>query len=432
MPRRMLHAPSIRVSIWGRAVGIVYPHPKSGFHLFAYDKDFAESGIQLSPLSMPLRKGQPYLFEELPPKTFYYLPALLADAFPDAFGNMLIDEWMNKQGLRLSEVTPLDRLAYMGRRAIGALEFEPEFPKSRNAPFILDVSALVESARKALSGEISDDQRTWDFLSNLIQVGTSAGGARPKAVVAWNRKTGKMRSGQFDCPAGFEHWLLKFDGISGDGKAVRSQDDGRIEYAYHRMASQAGIAMAECDILEENGRAHFMTKRFDRDKNAKHHLQTLCAMAAEGSRFPASYEEIFKVMETLELPDDDRKQLFRRMVFNVLAMNRDDHTKNFSFILKKGESWRLAPAYDLMYMPGTGQCLSIEAKRAGIHRDDFLALGDRMNVPEARRLCEEVEEAVAAWPDFARKAGVREAHSSILWKDISATLSEATRDRRNP
>jgi len=270
----------IEVSIWGRFVGALALDPGLGYYVFAYDREFGRSGIELSPLRMPVNTTEePFVFMDLPEATYKRLPALLADALPDDFGNALIDRYMASVGISPKQITALDRLAYMGKRSMGALEFKPTRGPRAQKPTALQMHSLVEEARKAVSGNFDDDDHTSAALRSIIDVGTSAGGARAKAVIAWNPETEEIRSGQMDAPEGFEHWLLKFDGMGKDRELGASQDYGRIEYAYHLMARAAGIDMAECRILKENGRAHFMTRRFDRSGGAsKHHMQTLCAM----------------------------------------------------------------------------------------------------------------------------------------------------------
>jgi len=270
----------VEVRAWNRLVGAVALDPRLGYYAFEYAPAFIQTGIELAPLTMPLADAQrPFIFPDLPELTYKRLPAMLADALPDDFGNRLINAWMAKLGVAASDITALDRLAYMGKRGLGALEFRPaRGPTTKRATAVV-LSELVESARQAVQGEFDDDPHAVAALKQLISVGTSAGGARAKATIAWNPDTNEIRTGQFDVDAGFEHWLLKFDGIGKDNELGESKGYGRIEYAYHLMATQAGIAMSPCRLLEEGGRAHFMTKRFDRDGNTKLHTQTLCGTA---------------------------------------------------------------------------------------------------------------------------------------------------------
>ena len=407
----------IEVLLWGRTAGAVALDPGLGYYAFEYAPAFLTSGIEPAPLSMPLVTSRdPQVFTDLPELTYRRLPAMLADALPDDFGNSLIDAWMAGQGVDKSQVTALDRLAYMAKRGMGALEFRPaRGPAARRATAI-ELAKLVESARRAVRGELDDDRLTKAALAQIIQVGTSAGGARAKAAIAWNPTTNEIRAGQFEVEDGFEHWLLKFDGVGSDRELGESQQYGRIEYAYYLMARAAGIAMTPCRLLEENGRAHFMTKRFDRDGNRKHHLQTLCAMAHLDYRQRAThdYHQLFLTINRLGLGYDALEEAFGRMAFNVMAANCDDHTKNTSYLLREGGAWELAPAYDLThaYNPDgewTYQHLmAVNGRFAGIDRADLLAVAERFGVGTAPKVLTRVGEAVAAWPEFAMQAAVGE------------------------
>ena len=406
---------AIEVRAWGRTVGAVALDPRLGFYAFEYAPAFVKAGVELAPLTMPLDSARdPFVFSDLPELTFKRLPAMLADALPDEFGNRLIDAWMAVRGVEKGQITPLDRLAYMGRRGFGALEFKPARSPAVTSSTAIELSKLVENARRAVRGELSGDHAAGSALAQIIHVGTSAGGARAKAAIAWNPVSHEIRAGQFDIPYGFEHWLLKFDGMGRDRELGTSQDYGRIEYAYSLMAHAAGITMAECRLLEESGRAHFMTKRFDRDGNRKHHLQTLCGMAQLDFRQKAShdYSQLFQTINRLGLGYDSLEEAFRLMAFNVMAANCDDHTKNFSFLLREGGAWTLAPAYDIThaYNPHgewTHQHLmSVNGKFAQITRADMLAVGKRFGVGTAPKVIKQVDAAVSAWPDFAMQASV--------------------------
>jgi serine/threonine-protein kinase HipA len=406
----------VEVRIWRKAVGAVALDPRLGYYAFEYQPAFVRSGIELAPLTMPLTAAsEPFVFADLPELTYRRLPGMLADALPDDFGNALIDAWMAREGVATSQITSLDRLAYMGKRGMGALEFKPALgPKASKPSTAIELSALVESARRAVQGEIDTDAHAQAALAQIIQVGTSAGGTRAKAVVSWNPATGEIRAGQFDVQAGFEHWLIKFDGVGVDERLGVSQDYGRIEYAYHLMARAAGITMSPCRLVEEHGRAHFMTKRFDRDGNAKHHVQTLCGLAHLDYRQKATHDvsQLLLTIDRLGLGYDAKEEAFRRIAFNVIAANCDDHTKNVSFLLREGGAWELAPAYDVTsaYNPKgewTYQHLmSVNGKFAAISRDDLLAVADRFGVGTAPEVLQQVNEAVASWPDFARQANV--------------------------
>ena len=406
---------AIEVSVWGQKVGAVAFDSRLRHYAFEYDPGFVPAGIELAPLTMPLAHASaPFIFTDLPEATYKLLPAMLADALPDDFGNALVNRWMAVHGVRHEDITALDRLAYMGRRGMGALEFRPARGPSAKASSALSLAGLVETARRAVCGQLDSDDMAQAALAQIIRVGTSAGGARAKAVVAWNPQTDEIRAGQFDADEGFEHWLLKFDGMGEDKELGGSQDYGRIEYAYANMAVAAGLEMSPCRLLEEGARAHFMTKRFDRSGNRKHHMQTLCAMAHLDYRRKAShdYNQLFQVLDRLGLGYEAREEMFRRMAFNVMAANCDDHPKNFAFLLRQGEPWTLAPAYDVTHAHNPGgewtnqHLMSVNGRFRDISREDLLLVADRFGVGTAGRVLEQVSAAVAAWPDFAREAGV--------------------------
>jgi len=403
---------AVEVRAWGESVGAVALDPSTGFYAFEY---FPSWRANLAPGLMPTGGG-PYVFPQLPVDTFHRLPALLADALPDDFGNALIDAWLATHGVPRASVTPLDRLAYMASRGMGALEFAPSRGPRHRKPSAVELSTLVEGARSLIDGEFAGDRETEAAIQGLIQVGTSAGGARAKAVIAWNRATGEIRSGQLPADPGFEYWLIKLDGLGSDRELGASGTYGRIEYAYSLMARAAGIEMADCHLLEENGRAHFMTRRFDRgDNGAKVHSLTLCGLAQLDFRQRAThdYAQLFQAADSLDLGPAARGEIFRRMVLNVLARNHDDHTKNHSFLLSGPTAeWQLAPAYDVTYAYNPQgewtyqHLMSVNGKFASIDTDDFLAVADRHQVPAARAAIAQVSAAVDAWPDFAAQAGL--------------------------
>ena len=421
----------IEVRIWANRVGAVAPDPRLGCYVFAYDPLWRKSGIELAPITMPLNDSRTtFAFPNLSEPSYKRLPGLLADALPDDFGNTLIDAWMSRKGVEKRNVTVLDRLSYMGRRGMGALEFKPARGAHRESAEPLEMKSLVEAARMAIQGDLSGDVESQAAIANIIRVGTSAGGARAKAVVTWNQETHQIRSGQFDAEPGFEHWLLKFDGVGRDSELGGSADYGRIEYAYHLMASAAGIKMSPCRLLEENGRAHFMTRRFDRDvknqETVKHHVQTLCAIDHIDFKQRAThdYSQLFMVISNLRLGDDAISQAFRRMAFNVMAKNCDDHTKNFAFLLKQGESWELAPAYDIThaYNPHgewTYQHLmSVNGKFNGIKRSDLLVEAERFGVRRPLDLLSEVRSALDSWQQFSTDAGLNSITAHAIATDF--------------
>ena len=374
-------------------------------------------------------RASPYVFPSLPIETFQRLPALLADALPDRFGNALIDAYLAGKGVDKARITAIDRLAYMGERSMGALSFKPTRGPRKLKPTAVEVSQLVGAARAALQGQFGDDRQTEAALTQLIHVGTSAGGARAKAVVALHPVTGELRSGQLPADPGFEHWLLKFDGVGMDHELGTGGHYGRIEYAYHLMARSAGIDMPDCRLLEENGRAHFMIKRFDRDAASdKLHMQTLCAMdhLDYNQRGTHDYAQLFQVIDRLRLGPATRAEAFRRMVFNVVAANCDDHTKNHSFLMDRAGQWRLSPAYDVThaYNPQGAwthqHLMSVNGRFSGITRQDCLAVADRFLVPDAKAVLRQVAEAVRQWPVFAQQAGLPEDEARRVERDFVA------------
>jgi len=406
----------IKVYVWGIYVGAVALDPEFHYYAFAYDPKFKRSGIELSPLKMPLDNTEDVLiFMDLPEATYKRLPALLADALPDDFGNALVDRYMADKGISSSQITVLDRLAYMGSRSMGALEFRPQHgPKTKKATAIA-LGSLVQEARKAVTGTIGEDEHTNAARRSIIEVGTSAGGARAKAVIAWNDATGEIRSGQAAAPPGFAYWLLKFDGVGEDRELGSTQDYGRIEYAYSIMAKEAGITMSDCRLLAENGRSHFMTKRFDReDGDIKHHMQSLCAMSHLDFKKKSanSYAQLFITIMDLKLDRSALVEAFRRMVFNVMGRNCDDHTKNFSFLLRHGGQWELAPAYDVTFAHNpVGQwtsqhLMSVNGKFKDFVVDDLLAEADRFGIGEAPAIIRDVRATVKQWPTIAAGVGV--------------------------
>ena len=409
----------LEVVVWDKRAGALAADPRLGCYVFAYDPAWKRTAVELAPLTMPLDdRRRVFAFPSLPEGTYNRLPAMVADALPDDFGNALIDAWMAERGVAKSEITALDRLAYMGKRGLGALEFRPARGAHSESAVPLAMQSLVEEARRLVSGSFHGDREAQAALANIIRVGTSAGGARAKAVIAWNPRTDEIRSGQFEAAPGFEHWLLKFDGVGRDVELGTGADYGRIEYAYHRMALAAGIEMEPCRLLEENGRAHFMTRRFDREvvegATVKHHLQTLCAMDQLDFRQRAthSYSQLFMAIARLKLGDAATGQAFRRMAFNGMARNCDDHTKNFSFRLKQGGMWELAPAYDLIhaYNPKGAwtyqHLMSVNGKFDGIAREDLLVEADRFGVRRPLDMLADVRTALASWAEFAAEAGL--------------------------
>lgn len=417
----------VEVRAWGRRVGAVALDPASGFYVFEYAPAWQAGGIELAPTTMPLGTSK-YVFPGLP-DVFHRLPAMLADALPDAFGSALTTAYLANLGVAARAITPLDRLAYLSTRGTGALEFRPaRGPRTQRANAV-DLSELVQAARSAVAGRFGEEGGITQAVRHLIAVGASAGGARPKAVIAWNPDTGQVRSGQVPADPGFEHWLLKLDGVGSREALGVPAGYGRIEFAYSLMAGAAGIQMMDCRLLEEGGRAHFMTRRFDRAADGtKIHQQTLCALGHLDFRLIGAhdYAQAFEMSGRLGLGASERSELFARMVFNVAAANCDDHTKNLSFVLPEGGRWQLSPAYDMThaYHPQgrwTAQHLmAVNGLTTGIGLADIKAVGDRWAVPRARAIVRQVLDAVDSWSQFADVAGVGAALKDGVGADINA------------
>ena len=408
------------VYLWEIYVGAVYWDQASGIASFQFDPGFFRYSWDISPLTMPLSEagqGRIYSFPDIPAETYTGLPGLLSDSLPDKFGHQLINTWLAIQGRPENSMNPVEMLCYMGKRGMGALGYRPATRIERGTSYFLEISELVDLAQKALNrkdelnANISEDEKL--AMLDIIRVGTSAGGARAKAVIAIN-KHGKVRSGQLEAPDGYTHWLIKLDGVA-DEQLEDPKGYGRIEYAYYRMAIDCGITMSECKLLEENGRAHFMTRRFDRpDHNSKLHMLSLCGIGHYDYNNPLaySYEQAFQTMRSLRLPYPDADQLYRRMVFNVVGVNHDDHTKNISFLMDKSGQWSLSPAYDMTYAfkPShkylAQHQLSINNKRSGITRSDLLLVAERMNIKKPSEIIDQVTDVISQWPGYAGSAGI--------------------------
>ncbi len=410
------------IRIWDNIVGAISWDPQRGIAYFEYEPSFLNNLWDLSPIKMSTNnaRGRIFSFPELiRNNTFKGLPGLLADVLPDKYGNELINVWLNKNGRPADSMNPVELLCFIGKRGMGALEFKPVISEAFDKSTKIELSQLIDIAQAILSNKqqftINLTNEDAKALSDILKIGTSAGGARAKAVIAFNQKTGEVKSGQADVSKGFEHWLIKFDGVT-DAEIGVSNGYGRVEMAYHLMAKQAGIQMMECRLYEENGRAHFMTKRFDREKNnQKLHVQSFCALNHfdfnEVSSF--SYEQLFQTMRSLRLPYPEAEQLFRRMAFNVMARNCDDHTKNFSFIMNQAGDWRLAPAFDIChaYRPNSiwvsQHALSVNGKRNNISKDDLLILAKNMNIKKAPAILNQINSTVKSWKDFATETKVK-------------------------
>ncbi len=405
----------LKITLWGKDVGaIVWDNERNTAVLEFFDS-FANNRLDIAPLTMPLedlqRGERIFSFPTLNTKTFQGLPGLIADSLPDDYGNTVIDEWFSSKNIS-AQITPIDRLMYMGKRAMGALEYEPVITEpllnESTALEIKELATIAESVlneREKFQARLSENKKE---LVDILKVGTSAGGAKPKAIIAYNENTNEVRSGQVKAPKGFSYWLLKFDGLEAGKIKENPAGIGRIEYAYHKMALDCGIQMTECRLWHEGNKAHFMTKRFDRnDQGEKTHTQTLCAMAHYDRDKRYSYEQVFEVMRKLYLSYPEMEQMFRRMVFNVITRNHDDHTKNHAFMMDKQGHWALAPAYDLCYSyspSGTWtrlHQLSLNGKREKFTHSDLLSTAKKADIRNPKQIIEQISGVVSTWKQYA-------------------------------
>ncbi|MEQ8532800.1 MAG: type II toxin-antitoxin system HipA family toxin [Imperialibacter sp.] len=421
------------INIWGERVGAIAWDPTKELGVFEYEPSFLSNNWDLAPVQMPLQeaRGRVFSFPELrTTSTFKGLPGLLADILPDKYGNALINTWLTRQGRPTNSLNPVETLCFIGSRGMGALEVEPAFPKADDKATEIEIESLIQVAEQILSGRkdfaanvASDEEKA---LIDILKIGSSAGGARAKALITYNKSTGDIKSGQTNAPKGFTHWIIKFDGVT-DTQFGSSSGYGRVEMAYYLMAKEAGITMTDSQLLEENGRAHFMTQRFDRlPDQAKAHVQSFCAIRHfdfnEVTMY--SYEQLFETMRFLGLPYPQAEQLYRRMVFNVMGRNCDDHTKNFAFMMDKAGQWTLSPAFDVChaYRPGSDwvsqHSLSINGKRTGITKSDLLSVAYQMNVKKANTIIQEIAEVVSRWDKYAEQIGVEK----VLQAGIGKTL----------
>ena len=430
------------VRLWGSTIGAVSLDEGQDYALFEYDPIFASSGIEVSPITIPLG-DRVYAFPELPRNTFHGLPGLLADSLPDRFGNTLIDAWLATRGRTPHSFNIVERLCYTGTRGMGALEFVPAIgPKPKHATKI-EIDSLVKLASEVLSHrhelQVSfRDKHKGEALKDILRVGTSAGGARAKAIIAWNRSTNEVRSGQISAGSGFEYWLLKFDGVAGNGD--RDLEDpqgyGAIEYAYYLMARAAGVTMSECRLFQEHDRRHFMSRRFDRlEGGEKLHMQSLCALAHFDFNNPGAYayEQALLVIRRLELPMAAVEEQFRRMAFNIVARNQDDHVKNIAFLMDKEGAWSLSPAFDVSYSynpsgrwTATHQ-MTMNGKRDSFTMADFRACAASASMKRGRAeaIVEEVRSAVTKWPEFASEARVSDQWREEIQRNLRFDFSRS-------
>lgn len=412
------------IKLWGNIIGAVSWLDDHAYAVFEFDPDFLIKGLDVSPLHMGLENARKsdgkFSFPALNKNTFLGLPGLLADALPDKFGNNIIDAWLARNGRDSASFSPVERLCYMGKRGVGALEFEPSTIGKYDESVPIEVAELVTLAQeimnehKGLNVNLSGSKKEKaEAILDILRVGTSAGGARAKAVIAID-KNNRIMSGQAEASAAFDYWILKFDGVS-DLELGEARSYGRIEYAYHLMAKAAGINMSECRLLEENGRAHFMTKRFDRINGKKLHLQSLCGIAHYDFNMAGdySYEQAFTVMRRLRLSKAEASEQYRRMVFNIVARNLDDHTKNISFLMGPDGKWKLSPAYDVIYAHNpagkwTNQHqMSVNGKRDNISRKDLVTVGESISLSKTEDIVSDVITAVKRWPEFAQEANLK-------------------------
>lgn len=420
------------VYLWDTRIGIVHKDDDKPYAAFEYDRDFVQSGIELSPIMMPLSR-RVFEFPELSDSSFRGVPGLIADSLPDKFGNAVINRWLASQGKADHEFNVLDRLCYTGKRGMGALEYVPATGPNADLSEEINVSKLADFASEILQNrqeiEIQSSDKTG--FDQLLKFGTSAGGARAKAIIAWNEKTNEIRSGQVDAGEGFDYWLMKFDGVkeNGDHDLKDSPEYTLIEYAYYKMALIAGINMNESRIYKKDGRNHFMTKRFDRRNGQKLHMQTLGAIAHIDYNYPGlcSYEQAAGYMRRMGLPASDINQLFRRMVFNVLAVNQDDHVKNISFIMNRAGEWGLSPAYDMTFSYDTSNLwlsahqMLINGKKTNITFEDLIECGNNMDISTSRckHIIEEVLSAVDRWLEIADNSGVSQKTAETIKKQLN-------------
>ena len=432
------------VELWGSRIGAVSWDAERSLGVFQYTPEFKNSGVEVAPLQMPWRSA-PYEFPSLPRQTFNGLPGLLADSLPDKFGNALIDVWLAQQGREASTFNPVERLCYTGTRGMGALEYQPAITGSPTVAKRIEVTKLVALSNRILNERTNlqgqfDGQHDAQELETILRVGTSAGGARAKAILAWNEKTGQFRSGQVDVEKGFTHWLLKFDGIdkNSDKELADPQGFGRIEFAYSLMAGAAGITMMPTRLYEEGGRAHFMTQRFDRTADGKKlHYQSFGSMMHYDfeSAGAHSYEQAIIAIKKLRLSSNDLEQQVRRAFFNILARNQDDHVKNIGFIMDRHGEWRLAPAFDVAYSYNpsglwTAQHqMSLNGKRDNFERDDLIAFGSYAGIKKARTvtMIEQISDVVSRWRDYAAEASVLPEHMDAIQRTLRVNELSAHR-----
>lgn len=405
-----------KVRLYGKDLGAFRWDAARNVAQFEYDPDFISTGLEPSPVVMPVRPGRIYSFGNLNPDTFNGLPGMLADSLPDTYGKALFEKWLAMTGR--TSGNPIESLCFLGKRCMGALEFEPATGPDTDANMKFEMDSLVSVAREALQGKesfnvnIKEDRKK--AVSEILRLGTSAGGQRAKAIIAYNKQTGEIRSGQIPAPDGFEYYIIKLDGVSAEAGFKETQNFGRLEYSFALLVKECGIEMSDCSLIEENGRAHFLTKRFDRMGTEKIHMQSLCGIAHYDyrERGAYSYEQSFNIMRRLGLPYSQAQEMFRRIVFNVVMRNQDDHTKNISFLMERNGKWHLSPAYDMGFaFNPTGRWtsshqMSVNGKYDNIQRTDLLALADLNGIKNASETIDKICDAASGWAVIAKNCGV--------------------------
>lgn len=421
-----------RVNLYGQPVGTFRWDNNRQLAHFEYADSFIGKGLEPSPILMPVRQGRVYSFSDIGRETFKGLPGMLADSLPDTYGRALFDRWLALTGR--SSGNAVETLCYLGKRCMGALEFEPAMDAPYSPDVRIELDSLVEVASEALSekeefgANLEEDKKA--AIAEIVRLGTSAGGQRAKAIIAYNPLTGEVRSGQIEAPEGFDYYLIKLDGVTAEAGFRETQNFGRLEYSFYRLVKECGIEMSDCSLIKENGRAHFLTKRFDRQNGEKIHMQTLCGIAHYDYRNPRSYsyEQAFNVMRALRLPYSQAQEMYRRLVFNVVIRNQDDHTKNISFLMDRQGKWTLSPAYDMgfAYNPNGGWTaqhqMSINGKFDDITRQDLLEFAKRNNIKEATEIIDRIAEVSSRWPLLARECEVPQPMIDAIMPNLKLSI----------
>ncbi|MEZ3522001.1 type II toxin-antitoxin system HipA family toxin [uncultured Muribaculum sp.] len=421
-----------RVNLYGQPVGTFRWDNNRQLAHFEYAESFIGKGLEPSPILMPVRQGRIYSFSDIGRETFKGLPGMLADSLPDTYGRALFDRWLALTGR--SSGNAVETLCFLGKRCMGALEFEPAMDAPYSPDVRIELDSLVEVTSEALSekeefgANLEEDKKA--AIAEIVRLGTSAGGQRAKAIIAYNPLTGEVRSGQIEAPEGFDYYLIKLDGVTAEAGFRETQNFGRLEYSFYRLVKECGIKMSDCSLIEENGRAHFLTKRFDRQNGEKIHMQTLCGIAHYDYCNPRSYsyEQAFNVMRALRLPYSQAQEMFRRLVFNVVIRNQDDHTKNISFLMDRQGKWTLSPAYDMgfAYNPKGGWTaqhqMSINGKFDDITRQDLLEFAKRNNIKEATEIIDRIAEVSSRWPLLARECEVPQPMIEAIMPNLKLSI----------